>query len=256
MAVQIGSITLNDAWIRNKWGGRYQKDNSVIKKKATAKKISSLILPPCLAKSKEEKRKENVIYAIDGTEYIINCNSAVPSDPPPHFGSVSVFSSSPGKAIVGETVLILVQMERLTFRAVDIYGKFYKLTESDIITVKITDEYDQYVMKYVFCKEDGTAFREDQITLTIETEEEDSTTSANKDSSEKEVVINACTSAQARALGLMLGTKTIIADSDVSFQALITEVNLEYVAEDMVDVAVRTRQGVDIYKGTVRFVVL
>lgn len=255
MAVQIGSITLNDAWIRNKWGGRYQKDNSVIKKKATAKKISSLILPPCSAKSKEEKRKENVIYAIDGTEYIINCNSAVPSDPPPPSGSVSVFSSSPGKAIVGETVLIRVQMERLTFRAVDIYGKFYKLTESDIITVKITDEYDQYVMKYVFCKEDGTAFGGNQITLTIETEE-DSTTSANKDSSEKEVVINACTSAQARALGLMLGTKTIIADSDVSFQALITEVNLEYVAEDMVDVAVRTRQGVDIYKGTVRFVVL
>lgn len=251
MAVQIGSITLNDAWIRNKWGGRYQKDNSVIKKKATAKKISSLILPPCLAKSKEEKRKENVIYAIDGTEYIINCNSAVPSDPPPPSGSVSVFSSSPGKAIVGETVLILVQMERLTFRAVDIYGKFYKLTESDIITVKITDEYDQYVMKYVFCKEGGTAFREDQITLTIEIGEGE-----NKDSSEKEVVINTCTSAQARALGLMLGTKTIIADSDVSFQALITEVNLEYVAEDMVDVAVRTRQGVDIYKGTVRFVVL
>lgn len=250
MAVQIGSITLNDAWIRNKWGGRYQ--NSVIKKKATAKKISSLILPPCSAR---ERRRENVIYAIDGTEYIINCNSAVPSDPPPPSGSVSVLTSSPGKAIVGETVLILVQFERLTFRATDIYGKFYKLTESDIITVKITDEYDQYVMKYVFCKDDGTAFGGDQITLTIETEE-DSTTSANKDSSEKEVVINACTSAQARTLSLMLGTKTIIADSDVSFQALITEVNLEYVANDMVDVAVRQVQGVDIYKGTVRFVVL
>lgn len=249
MAVQIGSIILNDAWIKNKWGGRYQKDNSVIKKKATAKKISSLILPPCSVRSKEEKSK-NVVYAIDGTEYIINCNSAVPSAPPLPSGSVSVLSSSPGKAIVGETVLILVQLERLTFRAVDIYGKFYKLTESDIITVKITDEYDQYVMKYVFCQENGTAFREGQITLTIEIEE------GNKDSSEKEVVINTCTSAQARALGLMLGTKTIIADSDVSFQALITEVNLEYVAEDMVDVAVRTRQGADIYKGTVRFVVL
>ncbi len=109
MAVQIGSITLNDAWIRNKWGGRYQKDNSVIKKKATAKKISSLILPPCSVRSKEEKRKENVIYAIDGTEYITNCNSVASFGPPPPFGSVSVFSSAPGKAIVGETVLILVQ---------------------------------------------------------------------------------------------------------------------------------------------------
>jgi hypothetical protein len=54
----------------------------------------------------------------------------------------------------------------------------------------------------------------------------------------------------------MLGTKTVIADEDVSFYALITEVNLEYVAQDMVDTATRTRQGVDIYKGTVRFVVL
>ena len=244
MAVQIGTITLNDAWIRNKWGGRAFA--SIIKKQATTQKINSLILPPCTAKSKEEKR--NVLYAIDGTEYISNCNSAVNSLTPT--GSVSVYSSSPGSAQVGEVISIVVNMEGLLFRAIDIYGRLYRLTESDIITVKITDEYDRYVMKYVFCKEDGTEHSRGQISLNVQVEEE------SKDSSEKEVVINTCTSSQARALGLMLGTKTVIADEDVSFYALITEVNLEYVAQDMVDTATRTRQGVDIYKGTVRFVVL
>jgi len=244
MAVQIGTITLNDAWIRNKWGGRASA--SIIKKQATTRKINSLILPPCSAKSKEEKR--NVLYAIDGTEYISNCSPAVGGSPPT--GSVSVYSSSSGSARVGEVISIVVDMEGLLFRAIDIYGRLYRLTESDIITVKITDEYDRYVMKYVFCKEDGTEYYRGQISLNVQVEEE------SKDNSEKEVVINTCTSAQARALGLMLGTKTMIADEDVSFYALITEVNLEYVAGDMVDTAVRTRQGVDIYKGTVRFVVL
>jgi hypothetical protein len=244
MAVQIGTITLNDAWIRNKWGGRASA--SIIKKQATTQKINSLILPPCTAKSKEEKR--SVLYAIDGTEYISNCNSAVESSPPT--GSVSVHSSSPGSAQVGENIHIVVSMEGLIFRAIDIYGRLYRLTESDIITVRITDEYDRYVMKYVFCKEDGTEHYRGQISLAVQAEEE------SKDGSEKEVVINTCTSSQARALGLMLGTKTVIADEDVSFYALITEVNLEYVAQDMVDTATRVRQGVDIYKGTVRFVVL
>jgi hypothetical protein len=244
MAVQIGTITLTDAWIRNKWGGRATA--SIIKKQATTQKINSLVLPPCTAKSKEERR--SVLYAIDGTEYISNCNSAVGSSPPT--GSVSVYSSSPGSAQVGEMVSIVVRMEGLLFRAIDIYGRLYRLTESDIITVKITDEYDRYVMKYVFCKEDGTEYSRGQISLNVQTEED------SKNNSEKEVVINTCTSSQARALGLMLGTKTMIADEDVSFYALITEVNLEYVAQDMVDTATRTRQGVDIYKGTVRFVVL
>ena len=244
MAVQIGTITLNDAWIRNKWGGRTSA--SKIKKQATTQKINSLVLPPCTAKSREEKR--SVLYAIDGTEYMSNCNSAVESSPPS--GSVSVHSSSPGAAQVGEIVSIVVRMEGLIFRAIDIYGKLYKLTESDIITVRITDEYDRYVMRYVFCKEDGTEYSRWQISLNVQVGEE------SKDGSEKEVVINTCTSSQARALGLMLGTKTMIADEDVSFYALITEVNLEYAAGDMVDTAVRTRQGVDIYKGTVRFVVL
>jgi len=244
MAVQIGTITLNDAWIRNKWGGRVSA--FAIKKQATTQKINSLILPPCSAKSKEERR--SVLYAIDGTEYISNCSSAVAGSPPT--GSVSVYSSSPGTARVGENIHIVVNMEGLIFRAIDIYGRLYKLTESDIITVRITDEYDRYVMKYVFCKEDGTEYYRGYISLNVQVEEE------SKDSSEKEVVINTCTSSQARALGLMLGTKTVIADEDVSFYALITEVNLEYVAGDMVDTATRIRQGVDIYKGTVRFVVL
>ncbi len=244
MAVQIGTITLQDAWIRNKWGGRASA--SIIKKQATTQKINSLVLPPCTAKSKDERR--NVLYAIDGTEYISNCSSAVGGSPPR--GSVSVYSSSPGSARVGEIISIVVSMEGLLFRAIDIYGRLYRLTESDIITVKITDEYDRYVMKYVFCKEDGTEYYRGQISLNVQVEEN------SKDSSEKEVVINTCTSAQARALGLMLGTKTVIADEDVSFYALITEVNLEYVAGDMVDTATRARQGVDIYKGTVRFVVL
>jgi hypothetical protein len=244
MAVRIGTITLNDAWIRNKWGGRTSA--STIKKQATTQKINSLILPPCTAKSKEEKR--NTLYAIDGTEYISNCGSTVGGSPP--IGSVSVYSSASGSAQVGETIYIVVSMDGLIFRAIDIYGRLYKLTESDIITVKITDEYDRYVMKYVFCKEDGTEYQRGQISLNVRIEE------GNKDSSEKEVVINTCTSSQARTLGLMLGTKTVIADEDVSFYALITEVNLEYVAGDMVDTATRTRQGVDIYKGTVRFSVL
>jgi hypothetical protein len=244
MAVQIGTITLNDAWIRNKWGGRVSA--SAIKKQATTQRINSLILPPCTAKSKEERR--SVLYAIDGTEYISNCSSAVGGSPPA--GSVSVHSSSPGSAQVGETIHIVVNIEGLIFRAIDIYGRLYKLTESDIITVRITDEYDRYVMKYVFCKEDGTEHSRGQISLNVQIEEE------SKDSSEKEVIINTCTSSQARALGLMLGTKTVIADEDVSFYALITEVSLEYVAGDMVDTATRIRQGVDIYKGAVRFVVL
>ncbi len=244
MAVQIGTITLQDAWIRNKWGGR--ASTPTIKKQATTRRINSLILPPCSAKSKEEKR--SVLYAIDGTEYIANCSSAVGGSPPR--GSVSVYSSSSGSAQVGEVISIVASMEGLLFRAIDIYNRLYRLTESDIITVKITDEYDRYVMKYVFCKEDGTEYYRGQISLNVQVEEN------SKDGSEKEVVINTCTSSQARALGLMLGTKTVIADEDVSFYALITEVNLEYVAGDMVDTAVRTRQGVDIYKGTVRFVVL
>lgn len=244
MAVQIGTITLNDAWIRNKWGGRASA--STIKKQATAQKIDSLVLPPCDAKSKEEKR--SVLYAIDGTEYISYCNSAVNSPEPS--GSVSVYSSAPGSVRVGENIHIVVNMQGLIFRAIDIYGKLYRLTEPDTITVRITDEYDSYVMKYVFCKADGTEYSRGQISLNVQIEED------SKNSSEKEVVINTCTSAQARALGLMLGTKTVIADEDVSFTALITEVNLEYVAGDMVDTAVRTKQGVDIYKGTLRFVVL
>ena len=233
MAVRIGTLTLEDAWIRNKWGGR------VDKRRLLTDKVNSLVLPPCGVKMSGERP---VAVAIDGTEYYARCIKWQQNEPA--VANLHVFS--PAIAKPGDIIFIAVEMERCTFRAVDVYGRTYSLQNSETIQVQINDSYEAYVMKYRFCGDNGEVVNEGLIEVPVETQ------SNNK--YEKEIVVNTCTSAQARALGLMLGTRVDISDEDVNFpDALIVEVNLEYIATDMVDTAVRIRQGVDIYKGIVRF---
>ena len=233
MAVRIGTLTLEDAWIRNKWGGR------VDKRRLLTDKVNSLVLPPCGVKMSGERP---VAVAIDGTEYYARCIGWQQNEPP--VANLQVFS--PAIAKPGDIIFIAVEMERCTFRAVDVYGRTYSLQDPETIQVQVNDSYEAYVMKYRFCGDNGEVVNEGLIEVPVETQ------SNNKH--EKEIVVNTCTSAQARVLGLMLGTRVDISDEDVNFpDALIVEVNLEYIATDMVDTAVRIRQGVDIYKGIVRF---
>jgi len=233
MAVRIGTLTLADAWIRNKWGGRADK------RRLLTDKVNSLVLPTCGVKMSGERP---VAVAIDGTEYYARCIEWQQNKPPT--ANLQVFS--PGKAKPGDVIFIAVEVERCTFRAVDVYGRTYSLQNSETIHVQVNDSYEMYVMKYRFCGDDGEVVNEGLIEIPVEAQ--------LSDVHEKEIVVNTCTSAQARTLGLMLGTRVDISDEDVSFpDALIVEVNLEYIATDMVDTATRSKQGVDIYKGAVKF---
>jgi len=233
MAVRIGTLTLADAWIRNKWGGRADK------RRLLTDRVNSLVLPPCNVKMTGERP---VAVAIDGTEYYARCIGWQRDEPPT--ANLQVFS--PGIAKPGDVIFIAVEVERCTFRAVDVYGQTYNLQSPETIRVQVKDSYEMYVMKYRFCGDGGEVVNEGLIEIPVETQ--------LSDAYEKEIVVNTCTSAQARTLGLMLGTRVDISDEDVSFpDALIVEVNLEYIASDMVDTETRNRQGVDIYKGIVRF---
>jgi len=233
MAVRIGTLTLADAWIRNKWGGRADK------RRLLTDRVNSLVLPPCNVKMARERP---VAVAIDGTEYYARCIGWQRDEPPT--ANLQVFS--PGIAKPGDVIFIAVEVERCTFRAVDVYGQTYNLQSPETIRVQVKDSYEMYVMKYRFCGDGGEVVNEGLIEIPVETQ--------LSDAYEKEIVVNTCTSAQARTLGLMLGTRVDISDEDVSFpDALIVEVNLEYIASDMVDTETRNRQGVDIYKGIVRF---
>jgi hypothetical protein len=233
MAVRIGTLTLTDAWIRNKWGGRADK------RRLLTDKVNSLVLPPCGVKMSGERP---VAVAIDGTEYYARCVGWQQDKPP----TANLQIVSPSVAKPGDIVFIAVEIEGCVFRAIDVYGRTYSLQNSETLQVQVNDSYEMYVMKYRFCGDNGMVVNEGLIEIPVETQ--------LNDGYEKEIVINTCTSAQARVLGLMLGTRVDISDEDVSFpDALIVEVNLEYIATDMVDTATRNRQGVDIYKGTVRF---
>ena len=229
--VTIGALTF-DGWIRNKFGGNIKDLKQAI--------ASRLVLPPCSILPQKETRATYV--AIDGTAYYADCTSTI-SDTTTIVANLTIeHPTLPLKD--GDTIFIIVEVKNAIFRAVDVYGNYYTATDNEIFPVKIRDEYNQYILKYRFCKTNGTIHSEGTRTFDV-------TVTASQ---EKEIVINTCTTAQAIALSSMLGQRTNITDTEVTFSnALITEIRLEYIADDMSDVAVKALQGVDVYKGIVRF---
>lgn len=256
MSVSIGSVTLDDAWIVNKYGGEYSTSGAGgggLKQwiDEHGQEAFALPVPPCQKiieeiKAKSEKGKR-VIVALDGTEYIVECGSLSDiNNPTPPSASVS---ASTGNAKVGDIIFILVNLQgNVVWQGVDNYGQTHTLSRSGIVTVRITDEWDKYVLRWNACSATDSI---GSGTVTIVVSPNPRYSTSRTTGARKQIRINTCTSTQARALGALLGSAVNVSDGEVSFSGTVVRVELTYVADDMPDIAVKSRQGVDIYTGIV-----
>lgn len=241
MSVVIGNLSFTDAWIKNKWGGQIEGRSKLKKWIENGQKAFTIPNPPCSIVA--EKNKSNIVKAIDGTEWIVACGEEAQQ---PQV-SVSV-NTTTGK--VGDYVFITVEIQgNVGFYALDNYGKEYTATETKVFMIRLTDEWDTYEFVYKACSQ-GVAIAQGIISITVQ----ENNRLVDR-GGEKEIVINTLNSTQASQLGLLLGQRVSISDNDVSFQnALITSIEIDYIANDMPDVITRQVHNADVYTARVRFV--
>ncbi|MEM3426739.1 hypothetical protein [Hydrogenobacter thermophilus] len=244
----INGITL-DGWIENKWGGEINIGSGGLK----SWDMANVLLPDPLCSKGEEQAKiqksadeGKVVYAIDGSKYIVRCGALSDiSSPQLPSGNVTTTITS---AKAGDIILLEANVVgNCIIVAIDNYGKFYTITKSQVIDVKITDEWDKYIFKWRVCYGDS-AGAVNIITIPVSS---NPFLSQKTNTNTKRIRINTCSSAQAMMLQALLGQSVSVSDTEVSFSGILSRIDLRYIADDMSDVETKQRQGVDIYAGTV-----
>jgi hypothetical protein len=247
-------ITINgmdfDGWIRNKFGGKVQKEKGGMKKWiVNGSPAIQLPIYPCekvMQDIKEKEKNRRVITAIDGTEYIVFCGGLSSGTTNPLPPSVSV-SASATSLKVGEYLFITVVIEgNAVWKGIDNYGQEYETSKTKIYTVRMTDEWDTYVLVWNAC--DGSrSIGTGAIEVSVQPNTALSFSTTDKT---REIFINKCTTSQAVAISSLLGQTISVSDGEVSFTGILVSIDLRYVADDMSDVDTKRLQGVDIYTGT------
>lgn len=232
--VSIGTLQFNDAWIK----GKYSKTAAVLRKWNDNGSFAFNI-PDITIDLIEQANSENVVQAIDGTKYVLNC-AGLNSSP-----TYSIQASSTS-AKVGDILLLSVQCSGgVMFYGIDNYGNRFNTVENTIFDVQISEDFNEYYLKYAFGY-NGSIVQSGEISIPVSTE----------NTNEKEVFINKCSTSQLQNLSSLVGTYQDISDTEVTFtNAFIKGIDAEFIADDMSDVAVKNAQSVDIYKVKVSFVV-
>jgi len=232
--VSIGTLQFNDAWIK----GKYNK-TAVDLRKWNNNGSFAFDIPDISIDLIEQANSDNVVQAIDGTKYVSNC-AGLNSSP-----TYSIQASSTS-AKVGDILLITVLCSGgAMFYGIDNYGNRFNAVENKIFDVQISENFDEYYLKYAFGY-NGSIVQSGEISIPVSAEKIE----------EKTVFINNCSTSQLQSLASLVGTYQNISDTEVTFtNAFIKGIDAEFLADDMSDVAVKNTQSVDIYKVKVSFVV-
>jgi len=230
--VQIGSLQFPDAWIKDKYSGQSKRLTPWLVDGVAAFEIPDITYPVIEANAK------GIVYALDGTKYIPVCSDNI---------AYSISVSKTG-AKVEDIIEITISASGVLFYGEDNYGGKFFTDEDKVFRVKITDRFDKYVLKYAFGR-DGNILDSGELVVNVAPNE-------RLIPHEKEVYINSCTTAEVVSLLSLLGTYQSLSDSEKTFNnAFIQSIKTQFLVDDMSDVAVKTKQGIDLYTVTLTVVV-